>query len=1272
MIPPSTEPPPRLQLPPHGVPRHGSISPLLIRSTNGLQDEDTPKWAQHPRHRLGVACLALDTSTQLVGRSSPEGILYSGARDGLVCSWDLGITMKQREHRYGAPARSMRTGAGRWEIMTGWTDDIIEEDPEEAEEYRSTGDILGEVRGSGARERWRRNSVREQPVPYEQQWETDMEMYQEGKISQFRQCAQIHSDWINDVLLCNLNQTVVTASSDGTVKAWSPHSFSEPSVIGTHADYVRCLASSREQNWVASGSFDRTIKLWDLAGSPTTKDPLITLQPPETSGPKGSIYALATDSHGSVIVAGSPERVVRMWDPRSGKRIGKLVGHTDNIRAILISDDSRYLLTGSADASIKLWSLSSQRCLHTFTHHTESVWSLFSSHPSLEAFYSGDRSGLVCKVDLEGCSDISEGECIVLCQDNGDSSLSSPEGVNKIVVMDDNLLWTASANSSIKRWKVPCRRAVRSGCKEVDSPTTSEFASDYIPLNRSPQRGSNEVARSRSPPRSPSSPSSFLKKSHRVSITPSLSGSVLSENSAYNQDKEGEETWYGLPFESLVKLTSPNETFTTLGMSRGRDPEIATLYSAASVMSVPRINRPPLQPTFLNTGRSVSPAPGDTLLSRPVEETLHPMRTARMEYEEREVAADAVPLYSTPDYIIHGDHGLVRSVILNDRIHALTVDTAGEVAVWNIVRGTCLGKFSSEDVAAASFCGSTSGRSGTGEKEYSPREALEAVKERIEGEAVVLPWATVDTKTGVLSVHLNGKCFEAEIYADEAGYGPERQFADDMRLNVGKWVLKNLFSSFIKEQQRAISRRNRDIAAQEAGHRLQRGGAPTHIDLDPHTSSNRGRSSSDASRTSPSNTHSSPSSSASRSPVVVISPTLIPAASPVTVPASRYPPLRTPPSIVTGGGYKRESFILSPIPQSPSTINDATPMPRPVRRSSTTDGNNLHSAKDAATTNDYFSLRGQRPSSGGDAGAGTVVTPDDFSGWSGPGGSKTPNNNTAELQTPTAEIPQTPSTPSTGGLMGRLRAFGKATKRQASEIGTASTSTTVGSEVVTPSEGDTTTVFPKTPLQVLLSHPLTPPTSTDAPPLNLPSNTSVIISQESVSGWTPLYRGFVNATGRDVNTLGEAMPFWLLEYLLVNKVPPIPVMKLSFVMLPYPGKEGEETLPELLNTSQSKLTASRFLRVRKLTHHVQDKLDRIMGGRISAVNTPRSSFDTRSPSRNDGRPRPEETFEILCNDVVLPLDMTLAAVRQFVWRSSGELVMHYRRRTATAGTTPSS
>ncbi|KAK7696520.1 hypothetical protein QCA50_001178 [Cerrena zonata] len=472
-----------------------------------------------------------------------------------------------------------------------------------------------------------------------------------------------------------------------------------------------------------------------------------------------------------------------------------------------------------------------------------------------------------------------------------------------------------------------------------------------------------------------------------------------------------------------------------------------------------------------------------------------------------------------------------------------------------------------------------------------------------------------------------------------------------IEVNIGKWILRNLFYNFIKEQQRTANRRNRELASQDSNHRIQRGSAPTHIDIDPHNAALRRRSSSDASRTSPkTSTHSSP-----KSPTVVTSPKLVPAASPnVNITGTN---LTSTPNLTAAA--------LSPIPQSPSASNDATPMPRAIQRSSTTDGNNIPATSPSAVVghNDYFSLRGRRPS------VGQVTTPDDFGGWSGPGSQKSGGIavNT-QATSPSPEIPQTPSTPSGHGLMGRLRAFGKVAKRQASEIGTASTTSgAAGSEANAPTGDDSTTILPKTPLQVMLSHPLTPPTSADAPPISLPSHTSVIISQESASGWTTLYQSFVSGTGRDANTLGEAMPMWLLEYLLTNKVQPIPVTKVSFVLLPYPGKEGAETLPELLNTSQSKLTASRFLRVRKLTHHVQDKLDKIMGGLASAVSTPRSSFDIRSPSRNDGRPRPEESFEILCNDMVLPLDMTLAAVRQFVWRSSGELVMHYRRRVMTGG-----
>ncbi|KAL3472095.1 hypothetical protein BJX99DRAFT_249906 [Aspergillus californicus] len=325
-------------------------------------------------HRLGVNGLAID---------SDNSTLYSGGRDGVICSWDLDLPS------------------------------------------------LG-------------SSSSQKPNP-----------------TKFRDQVQAHTHWINDILLTRNNSALISASSDTTVRLWRPRSETEhlPELIGKHTDYVKALASPGSQStWVASGGLDHKLCTWDLSG----KGQILNIDAcGRDKTAKGSIYALGAVP--SVIASGGPESVVRLWDPKSGKLITKFVGHTNNIRDILINRDGDTIMTASSDQTVKVWSLTAGRCMHTLTMHNDSVWSLYSNHPQLSVFYSSDRSGVVAKTDTRLVSEFEQGTCVAALQEN--------EGVVKVVAAGDSI-WTATPKSSINRWNDIDTTA------EIDAPKQRTVSSD--------------------------------------------------------------------------------------------------------------------------------------------------------------------------------------------------------------------------------------------------------------------------------------------------------------------------------------------------------------------------------------------------------------------------------------------------------------------------------------------------------------------------------------------------------------------------------------------------------------------------------------------------------------------------------------------------------------------------------------------------------------------------------------------------------------------------
>jgi len=182
-LPPSTNSIPLLWLPPLGFDRKGSVNPILI-SNQHPKPTFQPYQDDVPRHRLGVSALALDTTTQLVGLPSPEGILYTGGRDGLVIAWDLNIPMRKSPRRDDVPLHS----SNQWELVTGWVDPVADDAPDKDEEMRSDGDILGEVKGSGRRRAL--SSAKRGSIPLEHQWEPEPDAFRPGQVCLFISLSQ--------------------------------------------------------------------------------------------------------------------------------------------------------------------------------------------------------------------------------------------------------------------------------------------------------------------------------------------------------------------------------------------------------------------------------------------------------------------------------------------------------------------------------------------------------------------------------------------------------------------------------------------------------------------------------------------------------------------------------------------------------------------------------------------------------------------------------------------------------------------------------------------------------------------------------------------------------------------------------------------------------------------------------------------------------------------------------------------------------------------------
>ena len=174
-------------------------------------------------------------------------------------------------------------------------------------------------------------------------------------------------------------ETLASGSADRTVKVWNPNNGVLHCTLSGHSSLVDAIALTPDGQILVSGSWDHTIKIWNLQ----TGGLIHTLYKHS-----GWIKSLAISPDAQYLVSGSADKTIKIWDLSTGEVQTTLSGHSSAVYSVVISPDGQILASGSLDKTIKLWNLDNGDVLLTLDGHSDAINSLAFS-PSGQILISG-------------------------------------------------------------------------------------------------------------------------------------------------------------------------------------------------------------------------------------------------------------------------------------------------------------------------------------------------------------------------------------------------------------------------------------------------------------------------------------------------------------------------------------------------------------------------------------------------------------------------------------------------------------------------------------------------------------------------------------------------------------------------------------------------------------------------------------------------------------------------------------------------------------------